>query len=173
MPSRTRTARPDAPRTLWEEGRRPGTLVVVGSAAVLTLAILAELLLGGRLGLLFDGVLVIVCVAAALAVRPKDFFTVGVLPPLLLGAAVLLLGIVARGAVARPEDALVQAFVSGLAHHAVALSIGYGLTLAVLALRQVALRHHGRLRPSGPVRVRSEPSPEPEDHAAAQGATRR
>jgi hypothetical protein len=90
---------------------------------------------------------VLVCVASALLVRPRDFFTVGVLPPLLLGATVVALAFVDRSAVARADDAAAQAVVSGLAHHAVALSVGYGLTLAVIALRQVALRNHGALRP--------------------------
>jgi hypothetical protein len=36
--------------------------------------------------------------------------------------------------------------VSGLAHHARALVAGYGLTLALLALRQVAIRNAGRIR---------------------------
>lgn len=113
---------------------------------------LGSLLLANRIGVVFDVAFVLICVGAALWVRPRDFFSVGVLPPLLLGFTVLVLAVVDRAAVARAGDPLVQALVSGLAHHSLALVIGYGLTLAVLALRQVALRHRGTLR------FRSHPS---------------
>lgn len=117
--------------------------VVLGLALVVVL----DLVLDGRLGLPFDVTLVMLSVVAALWVRPADFFTVGVLPPLLLAATVVTLVAVDRGTVAQPDDAVLQAVVSGLAHHALALLIGYAATLAILALRQVALRHHGALRP--------------------------
>lgn len=133
-------------RTLWEEGRRPGRLVVGAALAALLAVVLVSLLVGNRIGLGFDVAFVLVCVGAALSVRPQDFFTVGVLPPLLLAATVLLLSILDRGAIARVEDAVAQAVVSGLAHHALALVVGYALTLAVLGLRQVALRNQGALR---------------------------
>lgn len=126
---------------------------MVGVAALaLLVAVLLSLLLGNRIGLFLDLAFVAVCVAAALAVRPQDFFTVGVMPPLLLAATVTVLAVVDRAAVARADDALAQAVVSGLAHHAIALVVGYALTLAVLALRQVALRNRGTLRASHLVR---------------------
>ena len=102
---------------------------------------------GAGIGLFFDVVFVLCCVGAALLVRPRDFFTVGVLPPLALTATVLVLAFVDRDAVARADDSVVQATVSGLAHHAQALAVGYGLTLLILALRQLALRNDGRIRP--------------------------
>jgi hypothetical protein len=117
----------------------------VGSA--LLVAVLVTEVFEARIGLFFDLVFVLACIGAALLVRPRDFFTVGVLPPLALTGAVLLLAIADRAAVARADDSLAQAVVSGLAHHAQALAIGYGLALLVLALRQVALRNHGRIRP--------------------------
>jgi uncharacterized membrane protein (GlpM family) len=89
---------------------------------------------------------VVLCLVAALAVRPRDFFVVGVLPPLLMFATVALLAVVARTAVAEEVDGLAQAIVSGLAHHAGALVAGYALALTVLALRQIALRNSGLLR---------------------------
>lgn len=115
------------------------TLVALGAAS-------ANLALTERLSLFFDLVFVVVCLAAALAVRPRDMFAVGVMPPLLMLTAVALLAAVDRGAVAEEVDSLVQAVVSGLAHHAGALVAGYFAALAVLALRQVALRNAGRLR---------------------------
>ena len=125
----------------------------MGAAALALLAAaLVSLLVGNRIGILLDLAFVVVCVGAALAVRPADFFTVGVLPPLLLAATVTALAFVDRAAIARADDNLAQAVVSGLAHHAIALVIGYALTLAVLALRQVALRNRGTLRASHLVR---------------------
>jgi hypothetical protein len=125
---------------------------VVAAAALVLVAVVLVSLIIGRLGLFFDLAFVVVCIAAALAVRPQDFFTVGVLPPLLLAATVTAVAVVDPAAVARADDAVAQAVVSGLAHHAIALVIGYALTLGVIALRQVALRHEGRIRltePSG------------------------
>ena len=134
------------PRTLWEQGRRQGRQVVTLSILA-TLAVAGlDLALSDRLSLLFDVSFVVICVAAALAVRPRDFFLVGVLPPLLMVGTVTLLALVAKDAVAEEVDSLVQSIVSGLAHLAGALVAGYALVLAVLALRQVALRNSGRLR---------------------------
>lgn len=136
-----------AHRTLWEEGHQPGPVVVGAMAAGLLVAVLLTEAFGARLGLFFDLVFVLCCVGAALLVRPRDFFSVGVLPPLALTATVLLLAFADRAAVAHAEDGVAQATVSGLAHHAQALAVGYGLALLILALRQVALRNDGRLRP--------------------------
>lgn len=108
-----------------------------------------DLMIGEQLSTLFDASFVVVCVAAALAVRPRDFFVVGVLPPLLMLGIVTTLTVAARSAVADAVDSLGQAMVSGLAHHAGPLVAGYALTLGVLALRQVALGKSGRLRTFG------------------------
>jgi hypothetical protein len=122
-------------------------VVIGGTASVLLVAVLITEIFSARIGLFFDVVFVLSCIGAALLVRPRDFFAVGVLPPLALTATVLVLAFVDRAAVARAEDGVVQATVSGLAHHAQALAIGYALTLVILALRQFALHNHGRLRP--------------------------
>ncbi len=146
----TRSAEPvQAPaRTLWEAGRHPGALVVRAVVLVLALVVVLDVVtFDGRLGLPFDVALVVLSVVAALWVRSSDFFTVGVLPPLLLAVTVVVLVVVDQGAVARPGDGALQAVVSGLAHHALALLIGYASTLVLLALRQVAIRNAGALRP--------------------------
>ncbi len=135
-----------AQRTLWEEGRQPGPIVVGGVASVLLVAILLTEIFGSRLGLFFDVAFVLACLGAALLVRPRDFFTVGVLPPLALIGTVTLLAVVDRAVIAGADDHLVQATVSGLAHHAQALAVAYALVLTVLALRQVALRNQGRIK---------------------------
>lgn len=122
-------------RTLWEEGHQPGRQVaVLGVALALTAAVLDVLLFEG-LTLFFDVCFVLLCVALALMVRPTDFFTVGVLPPLLMVGVVAILGATRTELVADPGDGLVQAVVSGLSHHSGALIVGYLSTLAVLAIR--------------------------------------
>jgi hypothetical protein len=133
-------------RTLWEEGRKPAPVVVVAAALLLVFVVLLDLLAFRDLTVLSDIAFVLICGAAALAVRPREFFVVGVLPPLLMAATITFLGLTARDAVADPADGLGQAVVSGLAHHAGALVVGYALTLALLALRQVALRNAGIIR---------------------------
>jgi hypothetical protein len=130
--------------------------VVNVSVLVVLLVVLADLSLSGGLSLLFDVTFVLVCVAAALAVRPRDFFVVGVFPPLLMAGTVALVATASREVVAKPDDGFLQAVVSGLAHHSGSLVIGYGLTLGILALRQVALRRGGAIRQ--PRLTRTQPS---------------
>lgn len=132
-------------RTLWEEGHESGRQVaVLGVAVTLTVAAL-DLLVFGDLGVLFDLCFVLLCVALALLVRPRDFFTVGVLPPLLMVGTFTLLGVLRPDAIAEADDGVVQSVVSGLGHRASALIVGYGLCLGVLAVRHRVLgRRAGR-----------------------------
>ncbi|HWJ82153.1 MAG TPA: DUF6542 domain-containing protein [Nocardioides sp.] len=125
--------------TIWEEGREPGHEIAALVVALLLTATTLDVLLSQPLGLLFDLVFVTLCVGAALAVRPRDFFAVGVLPPLAMFATVLLLAIAQPEAVAHPQDGVVQATVTGLSRHGVALAVGYFLCLGLLALRRRAL----------------------------------
>ena len=127
-------------RTIWEEGHEPGREVVaLGVALALTAAAL-DLMLTDRVGLLFDLGFVALCLGLALAVRRTDFFAVGVLPPLLMLSTFLLLAMSRAEAIARAHDGVVQAVVSGLAHHSVALGLGYAVALVVLAVRQRVAR---------------------------------
>ncbi len=113
-------------------------MVALGVALALSAAAL-DLLATERVGVLFDLGFVALCLALALAVRPRDFFTVGVLPPLLMLATFLLLAASRSAAIARPEDGVVQAVVSGLSHHSVALACGYVGCLLVLFVRSRVL----------------------------------
>ena len=127
-------------RTLWEEGHEPGRQVVaLGFALALTVVAL-DVGIGGEVGLLFDVCFVAVCLAVAMLVRPEDFFTVGVLPPLIMLAVFMLLAASRPVAIAERGDSPVQAVVSGLSHHAVALGVGYALCLACLAVRDRFVR---------------------------------
>lgn len=149
------------PRTLWEEGHEPGRRVVTLAVAVALSTVLVDLALMGRVSVLFDVVFVLLCVAAALLVRPADFFVVGVLPPLLMLAVFLTLSFTHREAVADPTDGVVQAVVSGLSRHSAALGLGYGLCLAVIAIRdrwtRGAARALRRSAPGHPPRPASPP----------------
>ena len=127
-------------RTLWEEGQESGRRVaVLGVALALTFAAI-DLLLFDRLTTLFDVAFVLLCVALALLVRPADFFTVGVLPPLIMLAVFVLLAASRPVTIADPDDGMVQAVVTGLSHHSAALGIGYAVCLACLAIRDQVLR---------------------------------
>jgi hypothetical protein len=133
-------------------GSRVTRLSVLAGLAVLAL----NLAIFGRLNLFFDIGFVLVCVGAALAVHPRDFFRVGVLPPLLLLGFITLVALVHRAWIAEAGDGLVQAVVSGLAHRASALLTGYLLALVVLAIRQrvrTKRRHSKREGSPAPTRA--------------------
>jgi mannose/fructose/N-acetylgalactosamine-specific phosphotransferase system component IIC len=133
-------------RTLWEEGHESGRQVVVlGVALALTITAL-DLLVFGRLTVLFDIGFVLTCLALALLVRPSDFFTVGVLPPLLMVGSFVLVGVTRPDVIADATDGVVQAVVSGRSHHAGALIFGYALSLGVLAVRHRVLRQRQQAR---------------------------
>jgi hypothetical protein len=118
-------------------------MVALGLALSLTVVAL-DVGIGGRVGLFFDLAFVAVCLTVAMLVRPADFFTVGVLPPLIMLVVFVLVGISHRAAIASAGDSLVQAVVTGLSHHAVALGVGYAVCLLCLALRDQVART-GRL----------------------------
>lgn len=126
-------------RTLWEEGREPAFSVVALGLAVTLTAVVLDVWLLGDVGLLFDVCFVALCVTLALQVRPTDFFTVGVLPPLLMVVAFTMLGSTHPDTIARPGDSAVQAVVSGLSTHSAALVVGYLLCLGCLFIRQRTL----------------------------------
>jgi hypothetical protein len=123
-------------RTLWEQGREPGRQVVALGAALALTAVVIDVALVGRVSIFFDLCFVTMCVGLALAVRPPDFFTVGVLPPLIMVGVFTLLGLTRPAVIADPGDGVVQAVVSGLSHHSGALVAGYLLCLGCLAMRR-------------------------------------
>ena len=123
-------------RTLWEEGREAGREVVALGLAVALTAIVVDVGLVGRVTFFFDLCFVALCVGLALAVRPTDFFTVGVLPPMIMVVVFTILGFSRPETIAHPEDGVIQAVVSGLSRHSAALVVGYLLCLACLAIRQ-------------------------------------
>ena len=119
----------------WPAGRDTGRQVVALGFALTLTAVSVDLLLLGSLSLFFDLSFVVACLMLAWTVRPQDFFTVGVLPPLMMLGVFTLAGVVAPGLIARPSDGVAQAVISGLSIHAGALIAGYMLALASLAYR--------------------------------------
>jgi hypothetical protein len=130
--------------TLWEEGRWSGRRVTRLSIFVLVLLVATDLAATGRLGRIFDSGFIVLCVGMALAVRPQEFFRVGVLPPMLLLGLSTVLALGHRTAIAAPGDGFIQSVISGLAHHSGALLAGYALALLVLGLRTRVARRHER-----------------------------
>jgi hypothetical protein len=126
-------------RPVWDGVSRGSEVVALASALTLTAATV-EIAVGGHLGLFFDVCFVAICVASALMVRPRDYFTVGVLPPLLMFGTMVLVALNGTRVIAHRHDSVVQAVITGLAHHAVALFIGYAVCLVTLVLRQRAGR---------------------------------
>lgn len=143
------STRPRDVRRLVLSGPAVGALAVAAGFALLGL----DLLLTGRLSLFFDLGFVTVCVVAALAVPQHGFFPVGVMPPLLMFAVVLLLASTARGTVADPVDGLVQAVVTGLTHHAGALLAGHAGALLILAVRHSGAVPAAQGRAQGPAQL--------------------
>lgn len=119
----------------WEVGHEPGRQVVSLGIAVTLTAVSIDVLLTGRLTLFFDLCFVVLCLGLAALVRRRDFYMVALLPPLLMTIVFGFVALVARSAVADPRDSLLQAVVSGVATHGVALFVGYALCLGWLAWR--------------------------------------
>ena len=122
-------------RPRWEGDTRGSEVAALASALVLTVAA-AEVLVVGHLRLFFDLCFVVICLGAALMVRPRDFFTVGVLPPLLMFGTMVIVALNGPKVIATVHDGVVQAVVTGLAHHSFALFAGYAVCLLTLLARQ-------------------------------------
>ena len=135
--------------TLWEEGRWSGRRVTRFSTLVSALLVAADLVVTGRLERIFDSGFIVLCVGMALAIRPQDFFRVGVLPPMLLLGICVLLGLGHRAAIASSGDGFVQSVISGLARHSGPLLAGYALALVVLAIRSRVLRRQAHSNRDG------------------------
>ena len=145
--------------TIWDEGREPGGRVVALGVALALTAAVVDSQLAGHVEALFDVCFVLICIGVALLVHPRDFFAVGVLPPLLMVGVFVLFAISRRDGIARADDGFLQSVVTALGQHSAALFVGYALALGCLAIR--------RGRPVGDrrqVSPRSETSP-PRPHA--------
>jgi hypothetical protein len=135
-------------------GSRVTRLAVLSCALVIGL----DLALTGRLSPVFDVGFVLVCVGSSLSVRPRDFFRVGVMPPFLMLGLTTVLAFAHPVAIANAGDGVVQAVISGLAHHSGALFAADVLSLVVLAVRHrvATLRRDRMARQDSPYAVQPE-----------------
>jgi hypothetical protein len=119
----------------WQVGGEPGRQVVALGVALTLTAVSVDVLLVGRLTLFFDLCFMALCLGLAALVRRRDFYLVALLPPALMVVVFGFVALVARDAVADPRDSVVQAVVSGVATHGIALGVGYALCLGWLGWR--------------------------------------
>lgn len=132
--------------TIWDEGTEPARRVVLLGVALTLTAAALDLVIGHDLGWLFDVCFVVLAPALALRVQPRDFFPISLTPPLLLLGLFALIALSEPAVIARADDGLVQATLSGLAHHSWALFLGYACCLAFLQIRRKRIAA-GRARP--------------------------
>jgi Domain of unknown function (DUF6542) len=135
-----RVTRSAAPLLRWDGATRGSEVAALATAVALTVAA-AEVTFVGHLRLFFDLCFVLICLGAAVTVRPRDFFTVGVLPPLLMFGTMLVVALNGPQVIATRRDGVVQAVVTGLAHHSMGLFAGYAVCLLTLLARQRANAH--------------------------------
>ena len=125
-----------AQTTIWERGNEPThSLAALAVAVTLTLVVSDSYVTGG-LSWIFDLGFIALCGALGLMARPGDFIMTGLLPPIVLIAVFVLLGLAAPSVVGHPHDGVVQVLVSGLSTHSTALLAGDVLCLGCLAYRQ-------------------------------------
>jgi hypothetical protein len=145
----------------WHPGHEPGRQVVVLGLALALTAVLLDVAVTGSVTWIFDISFVVLCAALAVLVAPKDMFTVGVLPPLIMVVVFVLVAIGDVEALGQRDDSTAQAVVSGLAHHSLSLCLGYGLALALLAQRrhvEITRAHHAA-RPRQATKRDQSPAP--------------
>jgi hypothetical protein len=109
-------------------------VVALGLALSLSVVVL-DVGMRGEVDLFFDVAFVAVCLTVAILVRPEDFFTAGVLPPLVMLVVFALVAVSHPHALGARDAGFVATVVGGLAQHAVALGIGYAGCLLCLAIR--------------------------------------
>jgi hypothetical protein len=108
----------------------------VAGAVVVTAAVAAfDFVLTRRLSLFFDLCFILVSLSAAVLVRRRGLFAVGVLPPLLLGAVVATFALLVPSALTASHLAFVSTWLTGLAHHGGALAAAHVVVLALVGLR--------------------------------------
>ncbi len=121
--------------TWWQVGQEPGRQVVSLGVALTLTAVALDVLLVGSLTLFFDLCFMALCLGLAALVRRQDFYLVALLPPALMVLVFGFVAVVARDAIADPRDSFLQAVISGVVTHGVALFVGYALCLGWLGWR--------------------------------------
>ena len=112
---------------------------VVWAAVVVTAGVAAfDVALTGRLSMFFDLCFILVGLCAALDVRRDGLYAVGVLPPLLLGAVVAVLAVLLPSTLTDSRLAFASTWLTGLAHHGVALVSAHAVVLTIVGMRATA-----------------------------------
>lgn len=109
-----------------------GVVLISGLATVGCAGL--NLALTDQLTIFFDLCFIIVALTSAMSVRRRDLFTAGVLPPLVFAAVVGGIALV-EPATFSATGGVLQAFLTGLATHAVGLAAAYGIALVVVLCR--------------------------------------
>lgn len=118
----------------------PGPPVLLLAPALVATFLGLDIALGHDLGLLFGLGFVTVCVGLGLMAEPDDFFLAAVLPPLMMLASMLLVGITMPSAFGFPSAGAVEGVIAGFAHHSWALGLGYVVCLVMLGVRGYLMR---------------------------------
>lgn len=117
----------------------PGRGVCMLSLAAIGVCTGLDLALTSAVTMFFDLCFVTVCLVASMAVRRRDLFTTGVLPPLLFAAVVGIVALTSPETFV-PVGGAFKAFMTGLAMHAPALVAGYAVALITIGSRVSASR---------------------------------
>ncbi|MPZ95223.1 MAG: hypothetical protein GEU96_10005 [Propionibacteriales bacterium] len=136
----------------------PASVVVLALLSTSTIAVV-DRGLTGRLSQFFDLSFVLVCIVAALAVRRSGLFTVGVLPPLLMGGVFAVFTVVDPGTLTADHLAFASTVLTGLAHHAAALVAGHASAVTIAVARGAAGSDERRGSARGRARRRSDGTP--------------
>jgi len=126
------------PVTPTRRDLRAGQAVVLACMATATIALL-DVMVDGRLGILFSVGFILVAVTTPLSVDVRALFAPGILPPLLMIGSILAFAVFAPSAI--PSEGLadsasaLQRLISGVIDQATALVVGHLLALGVIALR--------------------------------------
>lgn len=112
----------------------PGRVVAV--AVLATAGVVAfDVALTGRLSMFFDLCFVLVALCTALGVRREGLYAAAVLPPLLLGVVVAVLAMSVPATLTDSRLAFAPTWLTGLAHHGVALVSAHAVVLTLVWMR--------------------------------------
>lgn len=145
--------------TLWEEGRLTASRVIRLAVIAGTLTLALDIAVNGHLTPLLDVAFVLICIGAVLGVRPTEFVSIALMPPLLLLVMVGVVAAVDTGYVAIAGDGWVQAVVTGITRHATGLAIGYTLVLAGIVVRLRVRTSRAGQRRAAQVQRSASPAP--------------
>lgn len=117
----------------------PAGPVVLAAFVAMLVAAAIEIVLRDAVGMVVGVMLVLACTAVALMIRAGDLFTAGVLPPLLLVAALVVVAVVHPAGIEvsrlQPDAGVAQTVIAGFVALARWLVAAHALALVLVALR--------------------------------------